>query len=86
MVNVIIKWDSLHDYRREMQNRIPADYQPDQLYELMEYYLINASEDGYSHKEKQLYLQLAEGFSRILKQAFALSSLITDHIRIKDDI
>ena len=79
-VNIWIDWDRLHEYRADLLCSIPSDFVPQNLYETLEYYLINASEDGWSDDEKEKFLKTAIEIGNVLEKMFSIHNAISDCI------
>ena len=80
-VNVRIDWDILHEYRADLLCSIPSDFVPQNLYETLEYYLINTSEDGWSDDEKEKFLGTAIEIGKVLEKMFGIHNAIPGCIR-----
>lgn len=84
-MRVRIDWDRLHEYRAILMDSIPSDFVPWNLYETMEYYLINASEDGWTDEEKEKFINTAKGISETLHRMFNVPGIITDAVMIEEN-
>lgn len=80
-MNVTIEWNKLHEYRADLLCSVPADFVPQNLYETLEYYLINASEDGWSDDEKEKFVATAIGIGDVLERMFSVANAIPCCIR-----
>ena len=83
-VNIWIDWDRLHEYRADLLCSIPSDFVPQNLYETMEYYLINSSEDGWSDDEKEKFLKTAIEIGNVLEKMFGIHNAIPQCISKED--
>lgn len=79
-----IDWDELHKYRAELMASVPSDFVPLSLYKTLEYYLINASEEGWTDEEKEKFVATAIGIGDVLESMFSVANAIPCCIR-RDD-
>lgn len=80
-MDIRIDWDRLHEYRADLLCSIPSDFVPQNLYETLEYYLINASEDGWTDEEKEKFVDTAIGIGDVLERMFSVANAIPCCIR-----
>lgn len=80
-MDIRIDWDRLHEYRDELMYSIPSDFTPSSLYEMMEYYLINASEDSWTDEEKEKFVATVIGIGDVLERMFSVANAIPCCIR-----
>lgn len=79
-MQVRIDWDRLHKYRAELLCTVSPDFVPQNLYETLEYYLINASEDGWSDDEKGKFVATASEIGSVLERMFGIRNSIPECI------
>lgn len=80
-IQMTIDWDELHKYRAELMASVPSDFVPLNLYETLEYYLINASEEGWTDEEKEKFVATAIGIGDVLERMFSVANAIPCCIR-----
>lgn len=80
-MDIRIDWDRLHEYRDGLVCSIPSDFIPASLYETMEYYLINASEEGWTDEEQEKFVATAIGIGDVLERMFSVANAIPCCIR-----
>ena len=83
-MNVRIDWDILHEYRADLLCSVPSDFVPQNLYETLEYYLINASEDGWPDDEKEKFIGTAIEIGSVLEKMFGIHNAIPGCITMED--
>lgn len=75
--------DGMHAYREALLAGVPSDFIPHRLYETMEYYLINASEDERGEDERRRFVKTASGIGVVIESLFGIPNAIPGCIRVE---